>query len=501
MNLQTEHLENRIAQLKVEIAAADLEQAKRQAARKLAKRVNIPGFRKGKAPYNIITRYLGEGAILEEAIDDLGPKVYSEAVDEAELEPYGPGQLDNIDTSEENGLVLTFNVPLVPTVDLGSYREVRRDFELPEVTDTQVEDVISMMMDNKATLTVKEGPAAAGDSAKLDILGDLVAEETDEDSDSTEAETLFNQTNWTYILGEAFREPMPGFSAAVEGIVAGEERSFDLTFPAESDDFDEMLLGKTVTFTVNCHEISAREMPELNDEFVKELGEEGVETLEELRAKIRADLETNVKNRTESEYAEAVLDAMVEGATIEFPELMVEDTIDDMIKRFEQQLGQQGMDLDTFLKMRQIEMDALRADYHEPAIGRLKRSLLLGELAKAEQLELDNRAVDKAVRDRAAQMADGNEEFQKIFEQYLGGAQGRRDLGIELMTQQAYDRLVAIARGEEPEIGPVPFVEEEVEEETSEAAAEAPESVEATDEEPVAEAVEETNEEEAESEE
>ncbi|GAB4570505.1 MAG: trigger factor [Anaerolineae bacterium] len=467
MNAQTEILENRIAQIKVEVEAEALEQAKRQAARKLSQRVNIPGFRKGKAPYNIITRYLGEGAILEEAIDILGPEVYRQALAESELEPYAPGQLDNIEPGENNALIMTFSVPLVPVVELGDYREVRAEFNAPEVTDEQVEEVVQMLRSNRAITETKEGPADDGDSVTLDIYGEIK-----QDDDDAEPEVLFDQKNWEFVLGESVREPMPGFSEAVKGIAAEETRTFELTFPEDDEDFEESLRGKTVSFTVTCHKVESRQLPELDDEFAKALGEEGVETLDGLRDAIREDLLKNATIRAEAEYADTVLDKIVEGAKVEFPEIMVEETIDDMIHSFEHDLSRQGLDLQTYLKFSQMTEEALRNDFRETARMRLKRALVLGKLVKAEDMELDSRHIDRAIRDRAIQLSNGNDDLRKLFEQYLGNAEGRRSIANEILTQHAFDRIVAIGKGENPPTGPVPFVEEEVAEEEAESAVE-----------------------------
>lgn len=467
MNAQTEILENRIAQIKVEVDTDTLEKAKRSAARDLSRRVNIPGFRKGKAPYNIITRYLGEGAILEEAIDKLGPEAYREALNDSDLEPYAPGQLENIESGEGESLVMIFTVPLAPTVELGEYRTVRHEYEAPELTDEQVEDVLKMLQSNKASTTVKEDAAVMGDQVKLDIYGELVATDDSEDEEDEDAEsgTLFDQKNWAFVLGESVREPMPGFSEAVDGIAANETRTFDLVFPADDEDYEESLRGKTVNFTVTCHEVAAREVPALDDEFAKSVGEQDVETLEQLRDAIREDLVNNANARAEAEYADTVLDKMVEGATVEFPEVMVEETIDDMIQGFEQQLRQQGMDLEAYLKFSGMDEETLRKDYRESAQTRLKRSLVLGELVQAEGLELDDRAVAREIKRQARQFSNGNLEIQQIFEEYLGKSDGRRDISLRLLTEQAFERIVAIGKGEEPATGPIPFIEEEEEEE------------------------------------
>ncbi len=462
MNAQTEILENRVAQITVEVEAATLEKAKREAARRLSRRANIPGFRKGKAPYSIIARYLGEGAILEEAVDELGPELYRQSLTESGLEPYAPGQLDNIDTNEDSNLVMVFKVPLTPVVEIGEYRAVRAEYTPPVVEDSGVDDVITMLRNNKATTAPKDGPAAQGDQVKIDIYGELAEAPENDADDETAAEPLFDRTGWIFALGETVREPLPGFSAQLEGISSGETRSFELTFPADDEDYEETVRGKTVNFKVTCHEVQTRDLPELDDNFARELGDPGVETLEQLRASINDDLHKNAVNRAEREYADLVLDTIVEGATIEFPEIMIEEMIDTMIEDFGHQLARQGMDLDTYLKYSQIEIDELRADYREGARARLIRSLVLGEIVRAEELTLDSRQVARAIHDRAHQISNGNEEVFKMFAQYLmNSEEGRRDLANELLSKQAFDRIIAIGKGENPPVGPVPFVDEE----------------------------------------
>ena len=492
MNLQTEIQEKRVAQLKVEVESDVLDRAKRTAARTLAKRVNIPGFRKGKAPYDIIARYLGEGAILDEAIDELGPKVYREAIEEADLDPYGPGQLENIEG--DGPLTFTFKVPLNPVIELGEYRAVRHPYEAPEITDERVEEVLQLMVSNQAKTEVKEGPAAPGDGVKINVHGFLqidaaeadaepaeASEEADAEGETPEAvdpdldrELLFDQHDWAFVLGEEVREPMPGFSAALEGLTAGEERKFDLVFPTEGDDFDESLRGKTVNFEVTCEEVTSREVPELNDEFVKNLEEEEAETVDELREKIRADLEQSTRERAENEYAQAALDLVVEGASVDYPDAMIEDYIDDMVKNFEQQLSQQGLTLENFLSMTHTTQEALREQYRESAQRGLKRSLVLSELFNAEELAIQEAHISSEVKSRAIQLSRGNEQMRELFEQYLGGTQARRDIGLELMTRHTYNRLAAIARGEEPPTGPEPEPEPEPEPVVEAAAIEEP---------------------------
>lgn len=462
LNSQIEILENRLAQIRVEVSAEALNKARQSAARSLSQRVNIPGFRKGKAPYTIVQRYLGDGAILEEAIDQIGPDLYGEVIRNSDLEPYGPGQLENVE-SKDDGLVLVFRVPLTPVVTLGDYRSLRREFTPPEVSDEDVENVLRLMQNSRAEVEAKEGPATTGDEVRLDIHGVLVPQEGDEQNQeiaNLSKEPLFEQMSWRMTLGDATREPMPGFSQALEGITTGETRTFELSFPADDEDYEEALRGRAVAFTVTCHAVNVRWLPELDDEFARTFADD-VQSLDDLRQKIRKDLLAEKTARVEADYADAVLDMMVEQAQIEYPEVMVDEYIDDLLHDLEHQLQRQGLDLTAFLRMRQITEEQLREEYREAAIARLKRALVLREFVEREGLEVDGRAIDQEVKSRAASLSRGNEQIQEIFEELLNKDQGRRNISLQMLTQQALERIAAIGRGENPETGPVPYVEPE----------------------------------------
>lgn len=460
MKLQTELLEKRMARLKVEVEAADLEQAKRAAARRLASKVNIPGFRKGKAPQNIVARYLGEGAILEEAIDDLGPKLYNQALDEAGLQPYASGNLEDIQTTD-TGLTLIFTVPLVPSIDLGDYRSFRHEYTPPEVTDDMVSKTIQMMQESKAIIEPKHGPAALGDRVTMAIHGVMLPvagdEAPSETASAAEEETatrdaddvLFDEEKWTFVLGDTDEEPIPGFSEAVIGIAPGEQRSFDLTMPTDPESgYEEYILGRTVHFDVTCSEVASRHMPALNDAFAQQISNGQVETLLQLRINTRENLAKTLEQRAEQDYATKVLDSLVEQARLEYPDVMVEEYIDHMVQNLEQNLRQRGLTLKDFLKINKLDEETLRKQYRPQAEQRLKRSLVLSEVVGLENLSVTDTEIDAEIKQRSAAFAEGNEQMQQALEQYLAAEQPRRDITLDMITGLAYRRLIAIAKGE-----------------------------------------------------
>jgi len=461
LKLQTELLEKRMARLKVEVEAADLEQAKREAARRLASKVNIPGFRKGKAPQNIVARYLGEGAILEEAIDDLGPKLYNQALDETGLQPYASGSLEDIQTTD-SGLTLIFTVPLVPSIDLGDYRSFRQEYTVPEVTDDMVDKAIQMMQESKAIIEPKHGPAALGDRVTMAIHGVILPVADDKASSETtqapEGDTaaqddgnavLFDEEKWTFILGDKDEEPIPGFSEAVIGIAPGEQRTFDLTIPGDPESgYEEYLLGRTVHFDVTCSEVSSRHMPALNDAFAQQISNGQVETLLQLRINTRENLAKTLQQRAEQDYAAKVLDSLVEQARLDYPDVMVEEYVDHMVQNLEQNLRQRGLTLKDFLKINKLDEATLRQQYRPQAEQRLKRSLVLGEIVGLENLSVTDTEIDAEIKQRSAIFAEGNEQMQQALEEYLGAELPRRNITLDMITDLAYRRLIAIAKGE-----------------------------------------------------
>ena len=242
MNIQTERLENHTARFTVELDMERLERAKQTAARKLSQRVSIPGFRKGKVPYRILLNYVGEAAILEDAVEILSNEVYKEALDQSSIDPYGPGELE--DFKVEPQPVFTFVVPLQPEVDLGAYRDVRLDFEAPVVGDDEVNRSLEMLREQQALIEESRQPLAMGNRVTLDVHAELVPAEGErteaEASDAAEepqpldphrsdAEPILHEHDAVITLRDDGDELLPGFHQALLGAVVGEEREFELT--------------------------------------------------------------------------------------------------------------------------------------------------------------------------------------------------------------------------------------------------------------------------------
>lgn len=313
MNIQTEHLENHTARLTVEVEQERLDKARQAAVRKIAKAVEIPGFRKGKAPAHLVTRYVGEARVLEEALEDLGQTIYRETLDQADVKPYGPGALE--DVKYEPTLTFIYTVPLQPSVKLNDYRSTTLEYTAPVIDDAQVEQALKQLQDREAASEDSQEPAVIGNRLTLDVHSFIVDEdhdhdddddddddsdihEDDDDSDIHEAddddsdiheaddddddddddhhnhdhdgEPFIHEHDLRVILSEGDDEPIgPGFTAAMQGATVGETREFRLTYPTKEEDPDinDEVAGKSVDFVISVKKIENVTLPELNDEF------------------------------------------------------------------------------------------------------------------------------------------------------------------------------------------------------------------------------------------
>lgn len=479
MNTQTERLENHTARLTVEVEPERLERAKATAAKNLAKRLNIPGFRKGKAPYHIVARFVGEGAILEDAVEMIGNEIYPQALDESGVEPYGPGSLD--DFKVEDKPVFTFVVPLQPAVELNEYRSVAVDFTVPEITDEDINHALRTMREQSAVVEDSSEPVVAGNRITAFVDGRLV----DEDGDSSEAEaqaedvaadeaaaedaeahdhddeddedehehlvdekTVIHEHEATVMLDEE-GEPAPGFTDAVVGAAVGDVREFDLTYPDDADKYGD-LAGKVVHFTVEIQKIESITLPALNDDFAARMTaeEENPLSLLELRMRIRENLERNALERAKNEHSEKALTAMVEGADVHYPEAMIGEETERFLRRFDQDLRQRGITLDDYMRIYRKSREDLYNDYRETAVRNVERALVLREVAAKEKVTVSDEQIEAEIERNAAQFGMQAESFRELYNQ-----PGMRDMMVnDLMTRSVLDRISDIARGEAPEI-------------------------------------------------
>jgi trigger factor len=382
LKIDTENLENQQVKLIVEVDSDQLEASKRKAAKKIAKRIKVPGFRPGKAPYHVIQRQVGDEVLLEESLEILVDDIYPDVIKEAEIEPFGPGNLENVVSLEP--LTLEFVVPLMAEVELSNYHEIRLPYEFPEVTDQDVAAVEEDFRQRQAVEENVERQSEVGDHAYIRLSAKRYEEEEGED------ETLIEERSTSVIIAGEEADthsewPFDGFSRELIGMLTGEEKTLIYTFPENS--LFETLRDVTAEFSIKIEDVKARILPELNDEFAQSLGD--YEDLESLEMEIRESLEQRTEEAYNSEYDDKIINAIVEESTIKYPPQMLNYEIDNVIRQLENRLANQGLDLDIYLKTRDLDAQGLRDETTPVAESRIKRSLVLLEIAKLEEIDVD----------------------------------------------------------------------------------------------------------------
>jgi trigger factor len=432
LKVETQDLEDRQIQLTVEVPAERLQAAMRSAARRLSKATKIPGFRPGKAPYDIIIGRFGEDAVFDEALENLGQEIYRQALDESEVEPYAPGSLDEIASREP--LVLKYTVPLVPEVDLGKYDRIRVDFDEPDVTDEAFEKLLEDLRQSRALIEPANRKASLSDLVTLDVHAELP------ESEDEEGRVLMDVKGAQVLIDESTDWPIPGISDHLLEIEAEEEREFDHTFSEEYPAED--LRNLTAHFKLKCVDVKSRLVPEWSDDLARSIGE--YEDLLDLRLKVRESMQEGALREAEAEFANSVIETAVEGATIEYPPILLRDELHEMTHELSRRLAGQSLTLDDYLKVESKTMEELLEELEPRARERLARALILGKIVETEEIEVDEQEITDQI-DRMVEPFEGQaDELRKAFD----NPQGRQRVRLDLLTEKAIQRLVDIAKGE-----------------------------------------------------
>ncbi len=476
MKIEQQPLDTCEVRLTVEVDPAEAEQAKRAAARRLAQKHKIPGFRPGKAPYEIVVRHFGEGTVWEEAMEPLGKKVYEAALTEAGLHPFAPGQLLD---AKLDPVTFTFNVPLPPAVALGDYRSVRLGYTDPEITDEALDAALEHLREHQAVLEPVERAAQLGDVIMLDIAGTAEAaasakSEAPAADPSVEApadsakpvepapatgeaatppgdEFLMDDKGIEVLLDPELEWPVPGFVEAVADIATGEERHIELRFP---DDYgNETLRGRLGKFDVKCTSVKSRSVPEWDDELAKSLGE--YESLADMREKVRAGLLASAQREKTEEYNRSVVDIVVAGATVKYPPVLLREEVDELVQDLDRRLREQKLTVTDYLKIQKLTLEKLRGDLEAPARERLRRSLVLSKVISEEGVAVTDSDIMGRINRIVGPFGDDTLRFREFFETDVA----RRSMRLDLLAEKAMARLASIAKGENPPL-PEPAAEE-----------------------------------------
>ncbi|MCC0680980.1 trigger factor [Clostridioides sp. ES-S-0005-03] len=411
--------------LKITVDNNKFEAAVNKAYNKSKSKYNIPGFRKGKAPRIVIETQYGKGIFYNDAIEVLFPEVYPEAIKELDIDPIDNPDLDIEEISKDNGLVMVLNVEVKPEFELGNYKGIEVAKVENTVSDENVEAKLQEMVEKNARLVSVEDKALEdGDTAIIDFEG----------FDNGVAFDGGKGENYNLVIGS--NTFIPGFEEQLVGKKAGEEVEVNVTFPEEYHSED--LAGKPVVFNVKVNDVKVKELSVLDDEFAKDTSE--FDTLDELKADVRAKLEEEAKNKADAEIRNSVVEKVAENTEIEIPEVMVEHQIDNMLNELNYQLQYQGFGLQQLLEMTGRTMEELREERKEDAKKLVKSSLVLEAITKAEGIE----STEEEFKAELEKMASAyNMEVEKI-ETTLRDAD-KEDIKGQIKIRKTIDLLVESA--------------------------------------------------------
>ncbi|MDH5507577.1 MAG: trigger factor [Anaerolineae bacterium] len=443
MKIKSELQDDHQIKLTVEMGADVLEGAKRKAARQIAKRIKIPGFRPGKAPYNVVQKQVGDGAILEDAVDIVLKDEYPKVIEEAKIDPYGPGALQNIASMEPP--IFEFLVPLSPKAELGDYRKIRVPYKAKKVTKKDIDKVVENYRDQQAIIEPADRAAKEGDMVYL-VLN---AERTD--PAEGEEKTLVEKRRFPAVVEKAETKeedewPYPGFSRNLIDMASGDTKTVAYTFPKDYE--IQSMQGTKAEFQIEVEEVKSRSLPKLDDEFAKTVSEH--ETYDELIADIRGKLEKQFEAEVNSEYENTVLDKIVKGAKYQYPPQMVEHEMEHYLEDLSRRLASQGLDMDVYLKSRDMDMDALKEEARPNIDERIQRSLTLLEIASQEKIELTQEDVQEQTIKTINEIRQyfPEEEAKKMLAKDSLEALINRIINDEITTR-TLARMRMIAKGEE----------------------------------------------------
>jgi trigger factor len=425
VKVSSTELPPRQVSLAIEVEQERLDRAVDDAFRRLAGRVDVPGFRRGKAPRSMVERMIGRERIVEEALDRLVPEVVTEAIEQEKVEPFTRPRVESI---EFDPLRLKAVVGLAPKVELGDYKD---GLHVPtaeaRVEDEQIDSVIQRLRDSHAQWAPVERPVKHGDRVGLDLRA-VVDEQDKPLLDSKDAE---------YVVDPEGTQPAPGFAEQLIGLSPGDQKTFTLTMP---DDYrDKEVAGKPAEFSINLHSVKERELPALDDDFAQQVGE--YTDVAGLRSAIETQLRQREEERVREQLEEAVMNKLVEISSIEFPPQLIDHQAQHMLETFTRNVEQQGLQMAQYLRLVGKEQETFEQELRVQAESQVRRSLALDAFADAEQIGVEQQEVEDEVRRAAA----GTDEATAVERLALANPSTLQRVQEVTRERKAMARLVELA--------------------------------------------------------
>ena len=392
-----------------------------QAFKRAVKRVNAPGFRKGKLPRAVFNKMYGEEALYQDAVDYVLPRAYTKAIDELEVSPLAMPDIDVKEISKEEGVKFEAVVTVKPNVELGEYKNLGLEKESVEVTDADVEERLDSLLSRQAEWQIKEGESKKGDIVVIDFKG-FIGDEAFEGGEAKGYELELGSGSF-----------IPGFEEQLEGKVAPVDTEVNVTFPENYQVAD--LAGKEAKFEVTIHDVKEKVLPELTDEFVKEFSKEAASTVAEYKEKLKEEIKLEKENLAEKSYSDKVISTAVENAKVSVPEKLVEQEVNSMFEQFTGNLSRQGLSFDLYEQFTGKGEADLKAEMKSDAENKIKTSFVLGEIAEVEKVEVTDADIDAEVKELAT--------MYNMTEEGIKQRISVEDLRGELVIQKTVDFLKA----------------------------------------------------------
>lgn len=419
-----ENLENNKVKLEVHVDLETFDKGMDKSYLKNRKGISVPGFRKGRVPRKIIERHYGESIFYEDAINEVFPDAYDEAVREMGIGPVDKPVLDIIQVGNGQELIFTAEVIVKPEVELGQYKGIEVEIAEYNVPDDEVNHQLEHALENNARwISIEDRGVKNGDRVSLDYSGSI-------DGVLFPGGTAEQQS-----LEIGSKQFIPGFEEQLVDMMPEEERDITVKFPEEYQ--AEELKGKDAVFHVKIHEIKEKELPDLDDEFAKDVSE--FDSLDEYKADLKQKLQDNADEQSKTTMENDLVKKISENAKVEIPDVMVEKEIDGMIREMEYRLKYNGLDLEKYLNMTNTSLDDFRAQYRDDAYNRVKTQLVLEAITKAENITATEEDIEKEYVKLADQYKRDIEDIKKNFSNNLEYIEG----GI--LIQKTIDQLMADA--------------------------------------------------------
>ena len=429
MKVTQGEVQERQVALRIELDDDDLEPYVNRGYRQVVQRMRVPGFRPGKAPRKVVEGMVGREGLVSESLDFLVADVIAKAVESQAIDSVGFPQVDNVEFSP---VVVDATVALNPVLDLGDYRSIRLEDDPVEVTDEDVDAELESIRKRYRSWEPVERPVSFDDLVTMTVTGTI---------DDVE---VFSETDWEYVAQPDSPFPFPGFVDALEGLRADEPANFTLTLP---DDYtDKEIAGKDVEVSLVLTDIKQSVLPDLDDEFARSVsdGDDAYDTLDQLRAKLREDIEAHTARQNEQEYRELVIEELTVNADIEIAPILVEHEVERYQERRDEMMERLQITADDYYRFSGKTAEQVLDEMREEAVNKLNRSHAIAALIDAESIEVD----DADLEERLKQLArEGDESGQKLTNKQIRSARVRESVRQTLLVKKAVDMLLDIARG------------------------------------------------------